>query len=83
MAPLTAILTAILTGGLPRCWRALLRQVTEDEAWNYYSVGPPYMLHREDFKKVGGYRKAVTGEKLACILSRCRIVVRTACRSVQ
>jgi hypothetical protein len=82
-ALLTAPLTAILTGGLPHCWRALLRQVTEDEAWNYYSVGPPYMLHREDFKKVGGYRKAVTGEKLACILSRCRIVVRTACRSVQ
>ena len=27
-------------------------KVTDDEAWNYYSVGPPYLLHYTDFQKV-------------------------------
>ena len=26
--------------------------VTERDAWNYYSVGPPYMMHKNDWKKV-------------------------------
>jgi hypothetical protein len=27
-------------------------KVNDDEAWQWYSVGPPYLLHHTDFKKV-------------------------------
>jgi hypothetical protein len=27
-------------------------KVTSDDAWAYYSVGPPYFLHKDDFTKV-------------------------------